>query len=88
VSSNILTTDELLLTIVEKLSSLESMMNNKENEIKEFQKNNPIFHKEDLLVAQQKATRTSFELMRDEIEELGYLVSAKARKSEVEGHRE
>ena len=85
----ILTTLEALDILLEKVNKLEDYLKKQEDETLRFKEANPSFlNYQDLLLDQCKATRMSFELMRDEIEELEYLVCAKARKSEVEGHRE
>ena len=82
----ILTTLEALDILLEKINKLEDYLKRQEDQTLRFKEANPFFpNYQDLLVAQCKATRTSFELMRDEIEELEYLICAKARKSEVEG---
>jgi hypothetical protein len=77
----ILTTLEDLGRLLEKMNKLEDYLKRQEDQTLRFKEANPSFpNYQDLLVAQCKATRTSFELMRDEIEELGYLISYKAEK--------
>ena len=77
----ILTTLEALDRLLEKINKLEDYLKKQEDETLRFKEANPSFlNYQDLLLDQCKATRMSFELMRDEIEELGYLISDKAEK--------
>lgn len=57
--------------ILKKLEAIELLLNNKEVEIKTYLARYPEALKSaDVLLAGLKSTRTSFELLRDEIDEL------------------
>ena len=57
--------------ILKKLEAIEVLLNNKEVEIKTYLARYPDALKSaDVLLAGLKSTRTSFELLRDEIDEL------------------
>ena len=63
--------NEFYPLILKKLEAIEVLLNNKEVEIKSYLATNPDALKSaDVLIAGLKSTRTSFELLRDEIEEL------------------
>ena len=65
------TINEFYPLILKKLEAIELLLNNKEVEIKSYLATNPDALKSaDVLIAGLKSTRTSFELLRDEIEEL------------------
>ena len=65
------TINEFYPLILKKLEAIELLLNNKEVEIKSYLATNPDALKSaDVLLAGLKSTRTSFELLRDEIEEL------------------
>lgn len=65
------TINEFYPLILKKLEAIEVLLNNKGVEIKSYLATNPDALKSaDVLVAGLKSTRTSFELLRDEIEEL------------------
>jgi len=63
--------------ILKKLEAIEVLLNNKEVEIKTYLARYPEALKSaDVLLAGLKSTRTSFELLRDEIDELYQLTIA------------
>ena len=64
----------------EKLLNIESLLNKQIEDIQAFRSNNPSANHEDLLIAQQKATRTTFEILRDEIDELNFVSTLKYQK--------
>jgi hypothetical protein len=68
--SSSLTIKECLTTLIEKIDQIALLIKKLDSETTEFRKNNPHASHEDLLIAQQKATRTTFEILRDEIDEL------------------
>ncbi len=71
---------EYLSILDEKLLNIESLLNKQIEEIQAFRINNSFANHEDLLIAQQKATRTTFEILRDEIDELVLISTAKYQK--------
>jgi NOL1/NOP2/fmu family ribosome biogenesis protein len=70
-----------LTILIEKMDQILLLIKKLGSEIKEFRKNNPHASHEDLLIAQQKATRTSFELLRDEVDELVDIVVLTSKSS-------
>jgi len=71
---------EYLSILDEKLFNIESLLNKQIEEIQAFRSNNPSANHEDLLIAQQKATRTTFEILRDEIDEFAFISTSKYQK--------
>jgi hypothetical protein len=71
---------EYLSILDEKLFNIESLLNKQIEEIQAFRSNNPSANHEDLLIAQQKATRTTFEILRDEIDEFSLISTSKYQK--------
>jgi hypothetical protein len=68
---------EFYSLILKKLEAIEVLLNNKEVEIKTYLARYPDALKSaDVLLAGLKSTRTSFELLRDEIDELYQLTIA------------
>ena len=68
---------EFYSLILKKLEAIEVLLNNKEVEIKTYLARYPEALKSaDVLLAGLKSTRTSFELLRDEIDELYQLTIA------------
>ena len=68
---------ESLTLILKKLESLESKIEKQEEDIKAYMEQRPpSLDSNELLVAGLKSTRTSFELLRDEIDELHQLMVA------------
>lgn len=66
---------ELLTHILNKLEDLEQKIERQEEDIKIFLAGkDSSYEPSDLLIAQQKATRTSVELLREEIEELHQVI--------------
>ncbi|MEY4333601.1 MAG: hypothetical protein RLZZ196_2344 [Bacteroidota bacterium] len=66
---------ELLGHILNKLQRLEQKIEKQEEDIRIFLASRDRSYKpRDLLIAQQKATRTSVELLREEIEELHQVI--------------
>ena len=62
---------ESLTLILNKLETIESKLEQQEKDIKEYMEQSPAsLDSNELLVAGLKSTRTSFELLRDEIDEL------------------
>ena len=85
--ANSLIMKENLSVLREKLSTIEFLLKTQAEEIQIFRRLNPSANHEDLLMAQQKSTRTSLELLRDEIDELidiVVLTSAKIKTMETE----
>ena len=79
------TINEFYPLILKKLEAIEVLLNNKEVEIKSYLATNPDALKSaDVLLAGLKSTRTSFELLRDEIEELHELTIALSREGRGE----
>jgi hypothetical protein len=73
---------ENLSILCEKLSTIEYLLKTQAAEIQTYRSQNPSANYEDLLIAQQKATRTNFERLRDDIDEL-VLFTAAFLKSNV-----
>ena len=71
---------EYFILLEEKLLNIESLLNKQIEEIQAFRSNNPSANHEDLLIVQQKATRTTFEILRDEIDELHLVSTLKYQK--------
>ena len=68
---------EFYSLILKKLEAIEVLLNNKEVEIKSYlAANYDALKSADVLLAGLKSTRTSFELLRDEIDELYQLTIA------------
>jgi hypothetical protein len=66
---------ELLTHIMNKLERLEQKIERQEEDIRIFlASRDRSYEPSDLLIAQQKATRTSVELLREEIEELHQVI--------------
>ncbi len=71
------TINEFYPLILKKLEAIEVLLNNKEVEIKSYLATNPDALKSaDVLLAGLKSTWTSFELLRDEIDEMHQLTVA------------
>ncbi len=80
-----ITAGEFYPLILKKLEAIEARLDIKEEQIKSYLATNPEALKSaDVLVAGLKSTRTSFELLRDEIDELHELTIALSK----EGRRE
>lgn len=80
------TINEFYPLILKKLEAIELLLNNKEVEIKSYLETNPETLKSaDVLLAGLKSTRTSFELLRDEIEELHELTIVLSKEGRVGG---
>ena len=76
-----ITIGELYPLILNKLEAIELLLNNKEEQIKSFLATSPDALKSaDILIAGLKSTRTSFELLRDEIDELHELTIALSKE--------
>lgn len=78
---------EHLTILVEKLSTIEYLLKEQTKKFEEIRKENPSANHEDLLIAQQKSTRATFEILRDEIDELvniSILLSGKAKNDDEE----
>lgn len=72
---------DIQVLILKRLEAVESMLNKQEEAIKAYKLQNPSnFNAHELLTAGLKSTRTSFELLRDEIEEFHQLVLTSANK--------
>ena len=72
---------DIQVLILRRLEAIESMLNKQEEAIKAYKLQNPgNFNAHELLTAGLKSTRTSFELLRDEIEEFHQLVLTSANK--------
>jgi hypothetical protein len=68
---------EFYSLILKKLEAIEVLLNNKEVEIKTYlARYHEALKSADVLLAGLKSTRTSFELLRDEIDELYQLTIA------------
>lgn len=66
----------LLSHILNKLEALEQKIERQEEDVRIFlASRDSSYEPSDLLIAQQKATRTSVELLREEIEELNQVIS-------------
>jgi len=75
------TINEFYPLILKKLEAIEVLLNNKEVEIKSYLATNPEALKSaDVLLAGLKSTRTSFELLRDEIDEIHELTIALSKE--------
>ena len=75
------TINEFYPLILKKLEAIELLLNNKEVEIKSYLATNPEALKSaDVLLAGLKSTRTSFELLRDEIDEIHELTIALSKE--------
>lgn len=72
---------EYFILLEEKLLNIESLLNKQIEEIQAFRSNNPSANHEDLLIAQQKAIRTTFEILRDEIDEFALISTSKYQKA-------
>jgi hypothetical protein len=73
--------NEFYPLILKKLEAIEVLLNNKEVEIKSYLATNPEALKAaDLLLAGLRSTRTSFEVLRDEIDEMHQLTIALSRE--------
>ena len=73
---------ESLTLILNKLETIESKLEQQEKDIKEYMEQSPAsLDSNELLVAVLKSTKTSFELLRDEIDEL-YQVTVALFKGE------
>ncbi len=69
--------NEFYPLILKKLEAIEVLLSNKEEQIKSYLATNPEALKAaDLLLAGLRSTRTSFEVLRDEIDELYQLTIA------------
>lgn len=80
-----ITAGEFYPLILMKLEAIEARLDIKEEQIKSYLATNPEALKSaDVLIAGLKSTRTSFELLRDEIDELHELTIALSK----EGRRE
>ena len=67
--------------ILKKLEAIEVLLNNKEVEIKTYlARYHEALKSADVLLAGLKSTRTSFELLRDEIDELHELTIALSKE--------
>lgn len=67
--------------ILRRLEAIESILHKQEEAIKAYKLQNPSnFNAHELLTAGLRSTRTSFELLRDEIEELHQLVLTSTKK--------
>jgi len=76
-----ITASELYPLILKKLEAIEARLDIKEEQIKSYLATNPDALKNvDVLVAGLKSTRTSFELLRDEIDELHELTIALSKE--------
>jgi hypothetical protein len=85
--ADILTMKEHLTILFEKISTIYHLLKEQTKKFEEIRKENPSANHEDLLIAQQKSIRTSFELLRDEVDELvniSILLCKKAKKAEEE----
>jgi hypothetical protein len=68
---------ESLTLIVNKLETIESKLVRQEEDIKAYMEQSPVsLDSNELLIAGLKSTKTSFELLRDEIDELHQLMIA------------
>ena len=68
---------ESLNLILNKLEAIDSKLEQQEEDIKAYIEQSPAsLESNDLLIAGLKSTRTSFELLRDEIDELHQLTIA------------
>ena len=68
---------ESLSLILNKLETIESKLEQQEEDIKKYMKQSPAgLDSNELLIAGLKSTRTSFELLRDEIDDLYQLTVA------------
>jgi hypothetical protein len=66
---------ELLAHILKKLEAIELKIERQEEDVKTYLKDEALsLDSKELLLAHQKSTRTSVELLRDEIEELHQLM--------------
>ena len=66
---------ELLNHIMNKLERLEQKIEKQEEDIRIFlASRDRTYESSDLLIAQQKATRTSLELLREEVEEVNQVI--------------
>jgi len=75
------TINEFYPLILKKLEAIEARLDIKEEQIKSYLATNPDALKSvDVLVAGLKSTRTSFELLRDEIDELHELTIALSKE--------
>ena len=75
------TINEFYPLILKKLEAIEVLLNNKEVEIKSYLATNPEALKSaDVLLAGLKSTWTSFELLRDEIDEIHELTIALSKE--------
>lgn len=67
--------EEFQVVILRELKALESKLSKQEESIKRYMKQHRSHpNSEQLLIAGLRSTRTSFELLRDEIEELNQLM--------------
>lgn len=64
---------EHLSLLLEKLTTIEFLLKTQAEKIQIFRRLNPSVNHEDLLIAQQKSTRTTFEIFRGEIDELAHI---------------
>ena len=68
---------ERLTLIFNKLETIESKLVRQEEDIKAYMEQSPVsLDSNELLIAGLKSTKTSFELLRDEIDELHQLMIA------------
>ena len=64
-----------LTLILNKLDTIDSKLVKQEEDIKAYMEQNPAsLDSNELIIAELKSTRTSFELLRDEIDELHQLM--------------
>ena len=76
-----ITASELYPLILKKLEAIELRLDIKEEQINSYLATNPEALKSaDVLIAGLKSTRTSFELLRDEIDELHELTIALSKE--------
>ena len=62
---------EALTLILNKLETIESKLEKQEKDIKAYMEQNPAsLDSNELIIAGLRSTRTSFELLRDEVDEL------------------
>jgi len=73
-----------LTFVLNKLGTIDSKLDTQEKNIKTYMEQNPAsLESNDLLIAGLKSTRTSFELLRDEIDDLYQLTIALCKKKSL-----
>jgi hypothetical protein len=75
-----ITINEIYLLILRKLEAIEEHLNNKQEEIKAYLARNSDIVKEVEVMLGLQSTRTLFELLRDEVEELHQVTVALFRE--------